>query len=439
MNENRHKARDQKFQYLHPADQIVMIMERIYTYEMTTTSGGNISVRDEEGRIWITPAGVDKGSLTRNDIVCILPSGGCEGKHKPSSEYPFHLAIYAVRPDLDAVLHAHPPALVSFSAVGITPDLHMLPNTRHICKAVDFVPYGLPGSDDLGEKIAASFGEGFNTVLLENHGVVTAAQDLFEAFKQFETLDYSARIQIKAQGLGGHTQISAEQMTIYDQKCNDLPEFEPGAASSREKAIRRDIVQMMQRSYQQGLITSTDGTFAVRLDENSFLISPYGYDRKYLDEGDIVLVKNGQRQKGKFPSRSSRLVTQLFQAHPKVDAFILAHAPNVMAFNVSGKELNSRIIPEAYILLRDIATLPIESLTQDHPYIVSQLSSSQPLAMVQNNGILVTGDSLLQAFDRLEVAEYTAKAILGAHQLGSVKIMNDAVISELITAFKLPT
>jgi len=438
MNENSQDARDQKFKYLHPVDQIVMIMERIYNYEMTTTSGGNISIRDEEGRIWITPAGVDKGSLTRDDIVCILQNGEVEGKHKPSSEYPFHLAIYEARPDLDAVLHAHPPALVSFSAAGKTPDLHMLPNTRHICKAVDFVPYGLPGSADLGEKIALSFGEGFNTVLLENHGVVTASPNLFEAFKQFETLDFSARIQIKAQVLGGHSCISVEQMTIYDKKCNDLPEFIPGTPSSKEKAIRRDIVQMMRRSYKQGLITSTDGTFAVRLNDTSFLISPYSYDRKYLCEGDIVLVKNGRREKGKFPSRSSRLVTELFRVHADVKAFILAHAPNVMAFNVAGKELNSRIIPEAYILLRDIATLPIESLTQDHTRIVNQISARQPLAMVQNNGILVTGESLLQAFDRLEVAEYTAKAIIGAHQLGSVKVMNDAVIDELAMAFNLP-
>ncbi|SMF06835.1 L-fuculose-phosphate aldolase [Alteromonadaceae bacterium Bs31] len=438
MKEIKPESRDQKFKYLHPADQIVMIMERIYRYEMTTTSGGNLSVRDEDGGIWITPAGVDKGSLTRKDIVYIRKDGEHEGEHRPSSEYPFHLAIYEARPDIDAVLHAHPPALVSFSAAGKTPDLHMLPNTRHICEAVDFVPYGLPGSTDLGSKIASSFGAGFNTVLLENHGVVTASQNLFEAFKQFETLDYSARIQVKAQVLGGYKCISAEQMTIYDQKCNDLPEFISEAPVSKEKAIRREMVHMMRRSYDQGLITSTDGTFAVRLDKDSFLISPYGYDRKYLCEADIVLVKNGHRQAGKYPSRSSRLVLELFQAHDEVNAFILAHAPNVMAFNVSGKELNSRIIPEAYILLRDITILPIESLTQDHLRIVNQLSASQPLAMIQNNGILVTGENLLQAFDRLEVAEFTAKAILGAHQLGCVKVMNDEVIEELVTAFKLP-
>ncbi|MEJ2044519.1 MAG: class II aldolase/adducin family protein [Reinekea sp.] len=429
----------QKLAYLHPADQIVMIMERIYTYEMTTTSGGNISVFDDEGNIWITPAGVDKGSLTSKDIVRIDKDGQQHGAHRPSSEFPFHRAIYQARPDLKAVIHAHPPALVSFSAAGLTPDLNMLPNSRHICRAVDFVPYGLPGSNDLGDKIAHSFANSFDSVLLENHGVVTASSNLFEAFKQFETLDFSARIQIKARILGTHKPILPEQMTIYDQKSNDLPTFKPDMPSSREKELRRDLCSFIHRSYQQGLITSTDGTFAARLDEDSFLVSPYNFDRKYLQPDDIVLIRNGCREEGKLPSRSSLFLRKLFVARSEFNAVILAHPTNLMAFNVTGEVLNSRIIPEAYILLRDIGQLPIETLVEDHQRIIETLTAVTPLAMVQNNGLLVTGDSLLQAFDRLEVAEYTAKAVLGAHQLGQIRVMDETVISELTEAFQLPT
>ena len=98
--------------YIHPADQLVMFMQRIYDKGMTTTSGGNLSIMDEDGNIWITPAGVDKGTLNRNDIVCVKEDGTVIGMHKPSSELPFHAAVYKMRPDLKAVLHAHPPALV---------------------------------------------------------------------------------------------------------------------------------------------------------------------------------------------------------------------------------------------------------------------------------------------------------------------------------------
>ncbi len=95
------------FALLHPRDQIVATMDRIYAHDMTTTSGGNISVKDENGDVWITPARVDKGSLRRQDVVRIRPDGSKDGIHPPSSEFPFHLAIYEARPDVKAVIHAH--------------------------------------------------------------------------------------------------------------------------------------------------------------------------------------------------------------------------------------------------------------------------------------------------------------------------------------------
>ena len=78
------------FELMHPADQLVTIMNRIYQYGMTTTSGGNLSIRDENGDIWITPSGIDKGNLTRADINCVKPDGTILGPHKPSVELPFH-------------------------------------------------------------------------------------------------------------------------------------------------------------------------------------------------------------------------------------------------------------------------------------------------------------------------------------------------------------
>lgn len=99
------------YKLLHPADQLVMIMKRIYGYGMTTTSGGNLSLKDENGDIWITPAGVDKGSLTREDIVRVNSDNTINGIHQPSSELAFHKSIYKKRPDIKAIIHAHPPAL----------------------------------------------------------------------------------------------------------------------------------------------------------------------------------------------------------------------------------------------------------------------------------------------------------------------------------------
>src|SRR4051812_14271533 len=118
---------------IHPRDAIMRTMGRVYVHRMTTTSGGNISVREGDGTIWITPAAVDKGSLTRDDIMCVRPDGTTQGRPRPSSELPFHRAIYAARPDLGAIVHAHPVALVAFSIVRRVPDTRLLPTARRVC------------------------------------------------------------------------------------------------------------------------------------------------------------------------------------------------------------------------------------------------------------------------------------------------------------------
>ena len=160
-----------KYEYLHPRDELVLTMQRIYRYKMTTTSGGNLSILDENGDIWITPTGVDKGTLTANDIVCVRADGRIEGLHRPSSEYPFHKAIYAIRPDLKAIVHAHPMALVAFSIAHKVPDTRLFHQAWRSNGTVAFAPYGVPGSEDLGRKIAQKYAEGFDSVILENHGV----------------------------------------------------------------------------------------------------------------------------------------------------------------------------------------------------------------------------------------------------------------------------
>ncbi len=147
-------------QLMHPRDQITMIISRIYKRGMTTTSGGNISVIDENGDIWVTPSAVDKGSLRPSDIMCVKADGSIIGRHKPSSEYPFHKAIYKMRPDIRAIIHAHPPALVSFSIVHEIPDTNIISQAKYICGPIGYATYELPGSELLGERIGRGIQQG---------------------------------------------------------------------------------------------------------------------------------------------------------------------------------------------------------------------------------------------------------------------------------------
>ena len=224
-----------KFEFLHPADQLVMIMNRIYYYGMTTTSGGNLSIKDENGDIWITPSGIDKGHLTRQDMIQVKPDGTIIGIHKPSVELPFHSEIYRIRPDLGGILHAHPPTLVAFSLARKLPDITLVPNASEVCGKLSIAKYDVPGSEQLGKNIAAEFAKGFNTVLMENHGVVCGAPDLFRAFMSFETLDFCGRLEIDAAKLGKARSLTEEEIDIDRSITSpNLDEFIPGSHSSEE-------------------------------------------------------------------------------------------------------------------------------------------------------------------------------------------------------------
>ncbi len=187
---------------VHPREELLQTIQRIYGYRMTTTSGGNLSVREPSGDIWITPARVDKGSLRREDMVCVRGDGTIDGIHPPSSEFPFHAAIYGVRADIRGIVHAHSVALVAFSICGSVPDTRLFHRADQVCGKTGFAPYALPGSAALAQSIVSAFQQGFFGVILENHGVVVGGSDLQNAFQRFETLEFTAKTIIKASTLG---------------------------------------------------------------------------------------------------------------------------------------------------------------------------------------------------------------------------------------------
>lgn len=424
-----------KFGLLHPREQLVQIMDRIYRYRLTTTSGGNLSVLDENGDLWITPSAVDKGNLTPRDIMCITAGGQITGPHTASSEYPFHQAIYERRPDVRAVVHAHTPALVSFSIARKVPNTRIIPQAHHVCGAVGYAPYELPGSWNLGESIANTFAQGFQVVLLENHGVVTAGPDLLTAFQRLETLEFCARTEILASSLGPVNALTDDQIAQFEKRRAALPAFEPEHHSSRERELRQAVCRMVHRAYEQRLMTSTEGTVSARVDTNNFLITPYGVDRKYLEIDDIVLVRNGHTEQGKQPSRAVRLHEVIYADHRDIHCIITAQSPNAMAYAVSGQRLDSKTIPESFVVLRNVPFVPYGQPYESPEVVSNALSKSSPAALIENDTLLATGGSIHQAFDRLEVADFTALSLLNTLYIGPLVPIGDKEFKELEEKF----
>lgn len=422
--------------YQHPRDEILQAMERIYRYRMTTTSGGNLSVREASGDVWITPARVDKGALRREDIVCVRPDGEVLGARRPSSELPIHQEIRRRRPELGGIVHAHPTALVAFSLVHRVPDTRLFHQARRVCGEVGFAPYELPGSVALGNRVADSFEQGYDCVILENHGVVTAGATFQDAFRRFETLEFTAKTIIKANLLGGGVRfLSDEQIDLEHQRALPLDEFEPWYPSSQENELRGRLSEFVRRAYRQRLFISTQGSYSAKVDDSAFLITPYQVDRGVVDVQDLVLVRDGEVEAGKSPSHAAVVHQAIYRRHPHVGAIVNAYPVNATAFSVTGTVLDSRTIPESYVVMRNVVRAPFGMQFGDGEELADRLSVTQPAVILENDGVLVTGSDVLEAFDRLEVLESTAEAIINARAVGELQPLSDAVTRDLDKAF----
>lgn len=404
------------FELLHPADQLVEMMNRIYRYGMTTTSGGNLSIRDENGDIWITPSGVDKGSLTRDDIMQVKPDGTYIGKHKPSVEFPFHRDIYRSRPDISGVVHAHPPVLVGYSLLRRAPETRLLPEVWNTCGPVAQVPYNAPGTKELGEDVSARFAEGYNTVLMANHGIACGSKNLHEAFVAFETITLSAQMELDAMLLGtprtlGEAQLAAakEENRFEAAKMALLP----GEQEAREK-----MCALARRCYDRKIFSAARGVVSMRICDDSMLILPAGKDRLNLKPEDIVRVQDGKAEAGKIPAEMAKLHQKIYAAHPDVNAIIISQAPSIMAFAVTGEEFEARMISEGYIILGDVQRKTCETGALDADAVADMIQSRKPVVVVDNRCAIATGASLINAFDRMEVLECSAAAVIAARRIG---------------------
>ena len=182
---------------------------------------------------------------------------------------------------------------------------------------------------------------------------------------------------------------------------------------------------------------STEGVVSARLGENSFLITPTGVDRRLMTIEDIVLVRDGVREAGKSPSRSVKLHQAIYERHGPINSVMTAQCPNVTAYTIANAKFDSHTIPESYVLLRDVPVVPFRTLYMEPQTIAETVSLDRPVIMVQNDCVLTVGSDILNAFDRLEVAEFSARSLIDTAVLGQMVPIGAAEIHDLELAFGL--
>lgn len=188
-------------------------MNRLYRQGLTTTSGGNISLRTSGERILLTPSATDKGNMTADEIAEI----GLDGTNhtpqlKPSIETSMHTEIYKRHPHVQAIVHAHPPMASTFVAARKPINTRLIAEAYAIVGEPEYAPYELMGSDELADSVAGCMKNDTLCVLMENHGVLCVGDTLLQAFDRIEVLENTAKINLEVGKIGGGVELDKNQL-----------------------------------------------------------------------------------------------------------------------------------------------------------------------------------------------------------------------------------
>ena len=194
--------------------QICDIGKRIYDKGMVASNDGNISVKLNDNEFLCTPTGVSKGFMT-TEYICKVDRDGkvleANPGFKPSSEIKMHMRVYKERPDVNAVVHAHPMYATGFAIAGIPLTQPIMPEAVISLGAVPIAEYGTPSTEEIPDAIS-KYLQSYDAVLLENHGALSFSDSLLNAYHKMESVEFYAKLLYISKQLGGPKELSESQV-----------------------------------------------------------------------------------------------------------------------------------------------------------------------------------------------------------------------------------
>lgn len=198
-------------------DQLVRVCRRLYAKELIVATDGNVSARLGPERFLTTPSGVCKGELEPEMLVVVDGEGRrLEGSLEPSSEFGMHRAIYQVRPEIEAIVHAHPPTATAFSVAGVSLEAPILTEVVLTVGAIPTTPYATPGTSEVGV-VVRDVALTHDAFILDHHGAVTLGRTLDEAYHRMETVEQTAKVHLVAHQLGGIRPLDRAQVGALEE------------------------------------------------------------------------------------------------------------------------------------------------------------------------------------------------------------------------------
>ncbi len=234
------------------------VCQLIYERAYSTGADGNVTVRLADGRLLATPSGAHKGFLKPDDMVLLDPRGRPIQGGTPTSELPMHLAVYRARPEVKAVVHAHPLAAVACSIAGIDLGEIIVPEVIFGVGCIEMAPYSTPTTDDVPEVVGDAIMR-CDALVMARHGTVTVGPDLLKAFARLETVEHTAKIVALARQLGTATPLDAAEVARLRGIVGGAPTTEAPTASSSEGIVAQATAEVMRRLIAEGLVDGRSG------------------------------------------------------------------------------------------------------------------------------------------------------------------------------------
>jgi L-fuculose-phosphate aldolase len=192
--------------------EIVSLGKMLHQRGYVAAMDGNLSVRLNKGRILATPTAMSKGIMRPSDMVIVDMEGRrLSGRRNVSSEIAMHLLIYRLRPDIRAVVHAHPPTATGFAAAGMALNKPLVCEVVIGLGSIPLAKYGTPGTPELSKSLEPLIPE-YDAILMSNHGVVAYGTDLQQAYMKMETVEHFAQIALVTYLLGREQPLNSQEL-----------------------------------------------------------------------------------------------------------------------------------------------------------------------------------------------------------------------------------
>lgn len=406
-------------------------IQRLYDKDLTTMSGGNLSVKGENA-IYVTPSEIDKGNLTTEDIMEVRENGEKLGKHRVTSEFPVHQAVYEKNPEGQAVLHSHTFSILGYSTARILPKVNLLAETgKNLGNKIGLAAYADPGTKKLAEETIRILNGSNRVAILENHGLFIVDKNMADCYDVLEDLDLVCNIEMNAHKMGADVQeLNTEQIQKFAAFESHIPKAGGNTAEVIEgySSERKLLVELLQRLYKRKISTCKNACFSCRLENGDILLNPDGIDVMELTPDSLVVIRQGAYWGEHLPHRDAYLHLSMYADSTKNSSIITARPPYMMAYGCSDKEYVTRTIPECYGYLRNISKKEFCYGNEACETLKGHFDDYHNTVLIKNYLSIVAAEYPLKAYDRMEVAESTAMAIINTYPIATPVLMSQEAV-----------